>query len=100
MDDLSKKHIARSALGKFGIVLGLLCLITAGALGFGMQTVRVSPVRGTESYSEAPNITAGAAACGFAIAGGLCFVAAAIAELRGREMGGSDDNSQATNSHS
>ena len=80
MDSSSKKHIARTALGLFGIVLGLLCLAVAAALGFGMQTVRVS------SSAEAPNITAAGAACGFAIAGGLCFVATAISELRTREV--------------
>lgn len=86
MDPASKKHIARSALGMFGIVAGLLCLITAAALGFGMQTVRVS------ASGEAPNVAAGGAACGFAIAGGLCFVATAISELRGREDSKPVDN--------
>jgi len=81
MDPSSKKHIARTALGLFGIVLGLLCLAVAAVVGLGMQTVRVS------SSAEAPNIVAAGTACGFAIAGGLCFVATAIAELRGRDPG-------------
>jgi hypothetical protein len=79
MDEPSKKHIARTALGLLTTVIGLGCLIVAGLLAFGMQTVHVvSPT------AEVSNITAAGGACGFAIAGGLCFLATAIAE-RARE---------------
>jgi len=70
-----EKHIARTALGTLAVVVGLLCLV--GAVVFGLvQTIRLS-----KPDTEAPNVTAAGAACGLAIAGGLCFVAAAVAEL-------------------
>jgi hypothetical protein len=74
MDRPAKKHIVRTALGTLAIVVGLLCLMAAVAFGMA-QTVRLS-----KPETEAPNTTAAGAACGLAIAGGLCFVAAAIAE--------------------
>lgn len=71
-----EKHITRTALGTLAVVVGLLCL--AGAVFvFGLgQTVRLS-----KPDTEVLSVTAAGAACGLAIAGGLCFVAAAIAEL-------------------
>ena len=40
MNRPEKKHIARTPLGTFLIVVGLLCLVTAGGFG-SWQTVRV-----------------------------------------------------------
>lgn len=78
MEKAPEKYVARTALGTLTVVIGLLCLL--GAVGFGLfQTVRVSVPR-EQAAAEAPNTTAAGAACGLAIAGGLCFVAAAIAE--------------------
>ena len=70
MDRPEKKHLARTPLGTFLIVVGLLCLVTAGGFG-SWQTVRVP--RTGDATAEAPNVTGAGAACGFAIAGGLCF---------------------------
>ena len=81
MDQASKKHIARTALGLLTTVIGLACLIAAGLLAFGLQTVHLS-----SPSADAPNIAAGGGACGFAIAGGLSFLATAIAE-RTRDPG-------------
>ena len=82
MDQPAKKHIARTALGTLAVVVGLVCL--AAAVGFGLvQTVRLS-----KPDAEAPNVTAAGAAGGLAIAGGLCFVAAAIAEAGARRPAG------------
>ena len=78
MDRPLQKHITRTALGTLAVVVGLFCLIAA--VGFGLaQTVRLA-----KPDSEAPNVTAAGAAGGLAIAGGLCFVAAAIAEAAAR----------------
>jgi hypothetical protein len=74
MDPASKTQIARSALGKLAVVVGLLCLACAVAFGLA-QTVHVG-----SANAEVPNTTAAGASCGLGIAAGLCFVAAAIAE--------------------
>ena len=79
MDRPEKKHLARTPLGTFLIVVGLLCLVTAGGFG-SWQTVRVP--RTGDATAEAPNVTGAGAACGFAIAGGLCFLGVAVAESR------------------
>lgn len=82
MDRPARKHITRTALGTLAVVVGLLCLVAA--VGFGLfQTVRVS-VPHEQAGAEVANTTAAGAACGLAIAGGLCFVAAAIAEAGAR----------------
>jgi hypothetical protein len=79
MDRPGKQHIARTPLGTLAVVVGLVCL--GAAVGFGLvQTVRLS-----KPEAEAANVTAAGAACGLAIAGGLCFVAAAIAEAGARQ---------------
>jgi hypothetical protein len=69
-------------MGTFAVVVGLLCLVTA--VGFGL----VPTVRLSKPDTEAPNVTAAGAAGGLAIAGGLCFVAAAIAEAGARRPAG------------
>jgi hypothetical protein len=55
-----------SLLGAFGSFIVAIIFGT-------MMTVKVGS-------GEAPNITAAGAACGFAVASGLCLLAAAIAE--------------------
>lgn len=79
MGTSSSRHICRTALGTFTFVVGLLCLV--GSVVFGcIQTVRVSVPR-EQSGAEVANVTSAGAACGLAIAGGLCFIATAIAEV-------------------
>jgi hypothetical protein len=60
-------------LGSFGSFIVAIIFGT-------MSTVHVS----AGGSGEAPNITSAGAACGFAIASGLCLVAAAIAESGAR----------------
>jgi hypothetical protein len=54
-------------------VLGVVLLLVAAFFGF-QTVVYVGGPSGT-----LPNVVSAGAACGFSIAGGLCFVAAAIA---------------------
>jgi hypothetical protein len=73
----------RSSREELTTVGGLALLAAFGsfvvAIIFGcMWVVRLNA--GGSGSTEAPNITAAGAACGFAIASGLCLVAAAIAE--------------------
>jgi hypothetical protein len=58
-------------------LLGVLLLLAAGAFGM-TQSVYL------QGGNNAPNVTAAGASCGFAIAGGLSFVAAALLERGGR----------------
>jgi hypothetical protein len=60
-------------LGSFGSFIVAIIFGT-------MSTVHVS----AGGSGEAPNITSAGAACGFAVASGLCLVAAAIAESGAR----------------
>jgi drug/metabolite transporter (DMT)-like permease len=85
MEQPTKNPLPARQVGMFALVVGILCLLVAGVFG-AAQTVRVSLPR-EQAYTDAPNTTAAGAACGFAIAGGLCFVAAAIAVSGGREPG-------------
>jgi hypothetical protein len=84
MDQPEMKHIARTALGKLCVVMGLICLAAAVLFGL-VQTVRLS-----KPEIDAPSVTSAGASCGLAIAGSLCFVAAAIAEAAVRRPGGSN----------
>ncbi len=88
------KQITHTALGTLCVVVGLLCLV--GAVVFGLvQTVRVS-APGGPATAEAPNATGAGAACGLAITGGLCFVAAAVVESAAvRERPPGEDSSPA-----
>lgn len=63
------------------VVLGVIAWIIAIAFGILVQTVEIentSPSGNTTLRAKAPNIVAAGAACGFAIAGGLCFLGAAL----------------------
>jgi len=63
----------------FLFVLGLALLAAALVLVFTNQTVEFYIETGTGVRKQhAPNIVSAGAACGFSIAGGLCFVAAAL----------------------
>jgi hypothetical protein len=77
------KVSANNQLEGLALVVGILCFVVAGVFGATAQTVRVTLPR-EQAYTDAPNITAAGAVCGFAIAGGLCFVAAAISQVGGR----------------
>jgi hypothetical protein len=57
------------------VALGVLCLGAAGVI-FAMWQHLSTP---RETFTGVPNTVAAGAAGGFAIAGGLCIVAAAIA---------------------
>jgi hypothetical protein len=63
--DRPSKHVARTALGALGVVLCFVCLAAS------VLCVLLSTIDRT---------TAAGASAGLAIAGGLCLVAATIAE--------------------
>jgi hypothetical protein len=69
------------------VFLGLLAWAIAGTFGFFGATATAPPSGRTEVPSL--NFAAGGAAAGFAIAGGLCFLGAALAS---RNNVGRDDN--------
>jgi hypothetical protein len=62
--------------GVFLFLLGIVLLIVAG-IQASQTTVHVE-TPGVRGIGSAPNTTAGLASCGFAIAGGFCFLAAAL----------------------
>ncbi|MCI0703807.1 MAG: hypothetical protein L0241_22335 [Planctomycetia bacterium] len=64
-----------TTVGGLSLLVAFLCFVTAIIFGC-LDTVRLNP----GSPTEAPNITSAGAACGFAVASGLCLIAAAIAE--------------------
>ena len=67
-------------MSHFLAALGSLCLIVALIFGIVCQTVEVKTwSRAEQVTGTAPGPGAQGAACGFAIAGGLCLVGAAIA---------------------
>jgi hypothetical protein len=64
-------------------ILGLACLLTGLGFGLAAQAVKASSSTDanrtpTTTYGEAPGPAAQGAACGFAIAGGLCLFGAAL----------------------
>ena len=64
------------------VVLGLIAWVAAIMFGANQTTVDVEQIPGpgyNKSTVKAPNIASAGAACGFAIAGGLCFVGAVLA---------------------
>ena len=65
------------------LLLGLLAWAIAGVFG-GLLTTTSSTVAagGGRIEVQSPNVAAGGAAAGFAIAGGLCFVGAGLASRR------------------
>jgi hypothetical protein len=74
----------------FLVVLGLVAWITAGVFGAlptTVDTVVALGDRGTAN-AKAPSPSGAGAACGFAVAGGLCFLGAALAS---RPRGGKPD---------
>lgn len=86
MDEPEKRQIARTALGTLCVVVGLICLAAAVVIGMMFQTVRLS-----KPEADVASVASAGAACGLAIAGGLCFVAAAIAEAGARKPTGGDN---------
>lgn len=61
------------------MLTGAVCLVIALAFGLAGQTVEVRSYSREGTFSgSAPGPAAQGAACGFAIAGGLCMVAAAL----------------------
>jgi hypothetical protein len=64
------------------VFLGLIAWVAAFAFGAGDQTVVV------EINKKAPKVASAGAACGFAIAGGLCFVGAVLAARGSRDGDG------------
>jgi hypothetical protein len=62
------------------VLLGLIAWVVAGLLAIVSPTVDVKRNNGFEST---PNIAAAAAAGGFAIAGGLCLLGAALTSKEG-----------------
>jgi hypothetical protein len=73
-----RRHFVRVAY----LGLGVLLLVVAGIFGIqsGVSTIYVAE-RGLQSF---PNATPGGAACGFAVAGGLCILASALVQRRQR----------------
>ena len=57
------------------VLLGLIAWIVAGLIAVAAPTVAVRQGNGT---AEVANVAAAGAACGFAIAGGLCLLGAAV----------------------
>jgi hypothetical protein len=72
MSHPNRKHVARTALGTLCVFLGLFCLAAAGIVGV-VQMVCSSVPAPVVFF---PDLTP----AGIAVAGGLCFVAAAISE--------------------
>jgi hypothetical protein len=69
------------------VVLGLIAWVAAIMFGANQTTVDVEQIPGpgyNKSTVKAPNIASAGAACGFAIAGGLCFVGAVLASRSSR----------------
>src|SRR5262249_43026811 len=85
MNPPTKNPLPPGQVGMFVLVVGVLCLIAALIFG-AIQTTRTT-VPGHQSPGEAPNITSAGAACGFAIAGGLCSIPAAITVSAGQGPG-------------
>ena len=65
-----------TTVGGLALVAAFICFVTAIIFGF-ISTVQLGPSGGS---NEAPNVTSAGAACGFAVASGLCMIAAAVAE--------------------
>lgn len=61
-------------------ITGFACLVLALVFGLFNQ-VRVGSIANGLDDAWAPNVTNAGASAGFAIAGGLCFIAAAICVL-------------------
>jgi hypothetical protein len=70
-----KEHL--TTVGGLALLAAFVCFVAAVIFAC-LTTVRLNP--GGSGSTDAPNITAAGAACGFAVATGLCLVAAAIAE--------------------
>ena|ERR1022692_249363 len=63
------------------VVFGIACLVIALAFGLAGKTVSVHSSSNSGSVSgSVPDPAAQGAACGFAIAGGLCLLGAAVAK--------------------
>jgi hypothetical protein len=81
---MDKRNLSGNQIG-LG-VLGLAAWAIAGLI-FGNSTdynqvvIQAQTAGGSAAAAVAPNIKAGLAAFGFALAGGLCFLGVAIAEL-------------------
>lgn len=60
------------------VATGFVCLLIALVFGL-FGRVRVGSIANMSDDAWAPNVTNAGASCGFAIAGGLCFVAASLA---------------------
>ncbi len=64
------------------VILGLIAWVAAIIFGAAQATVEVDQVTDAVHNTKivrAPNIASAGAACGFAIAGGMCFIGAALA---------------------
>jgi hypothetical protein len=73
------------------VFLGLVAWVAAFIFGASETTVVV------ESNKKAPNVASAGAACGFAIAGGLCFVGAVLAARSSRNGDGGPHSHSDTN---
>ncbi len=62
------------------VLLGLLAWVVAGVFAVADPTVMV---RQGNTTAEVANVAAAGAACGFAIAGGLCLLGAALTSKEG-----------------
>jgi len=66
------------------VVLGLLAWVIAALFGAIPTTIETTiAAGGGTTHATAPSPSGAGAACGFAIAGGLCFVGAALASRPG-----------------
>jgi hypothetical protein len=82
--------MARSSDTDLGfVVLGLLAWVVAGMFAIFAPTVEVDAptAAGGKVTARTTNLAAVGASCGFAIAGGLCFLGAALATRKNRPSG-------------
>jgi len=78
-----------TTVGGLALVAAFISFVTAVIFGC-IATVRLGSGGGS---TESPNVAAAGAACGFAIAGGLCMIAAAVAENGARRPEAKGSNS-------